>query len=184
MSERILVTRNDIEDFFPIGKNVDNARLLQHVLRAQQSDLKPWIGSELYFQFVENFTDAIYQKLYNGGSYEYQGNNIYFGGIRQLLCSWAYARIYEANTDFVGRGGNTRKETEESTGQEQTITNIRSSEAESEALRLQAEMSRFLDQNSSDYPLWSRAQNAEAQQRTSMRITKVNHSELVTRGGM
>ena len=183
MAERILITRNDIEEFFPIGKNVPNERLLQHILRAQQSDLKPWLGSELYFLFVENFSEAIYQTLYNGGEYDYQGNTIYFGGIRQLLVAWAYARLYEANTDFVTRGGNKRKDTEESTPQEQVVTNTRNTEAQSEALRLQAEMSQFLDQNRSTYPKWQHREGAAAEARTSFRITKVRPAALVTRGG-
>ena len=75
-----------------------------------------------------------------------------------------------------------RKETTESTPQEQNITNGRAQEAESEAIRIQDDVWNFLDQNRNTYPLWRIRAPINAPKTTSFRISKVRPPAFLSRG--
>ena len=180
--ETLLVNIQDIKEFWAIDENINVGRWRPAVIKAQQIDLRPFLGDEFYHDFIVNFTDQKYQDLYNGGSFDYEGRLIYYSGVKQLLCAYSYARIYLANPDFVTRGGNVRKETTESTPQEQNITNGRAQEAESEAIRIQDDVWNFLDQNRNTYPLWRIRAPINAPKTTSFRVSKVRPAAFLSRG--
>ena len=174
MAETLLITKEDIKSFYPIGKNLDNGRVDPHILRAQQSDLKPFLGDALYRDFVTDVAVAKYVTLLDGGEYTNDGHTIFFGGVKPLLASWAYARIQKANPVHVTRGGNVRKETEQSVNLSSAETDAEKTLAESEALRLQSEVYTYLDSNRDTYTLFDvyvTGQNAP--KRMSLNITKV-----------
>jgi len=182
MAETLLITINDIRDFWPLDPNINNDRLLMHIRRGQQSDLKPFLGDEFYFSFINNLTTVPNKLLFDGGEYDYQGNQIFFSGVRQLMSAYAYARLYVQNPDFVSRGGNVRKETEESTAQLQSVTNVRGQEALSEGIRVQFEIWTFLDQNRDTYPDWNIRAPLDSKNRTSFKLRKLVPRKLLERG--
>lgn len=174
MAETLLIKQADILKFYPIGHNVGSKRVDPHILRAQQSDLKPFLGDALYFDFITNVTTTKYVNLLNGVTYENDGHNIFFNGVKPLLASWAYARIEKKNSIFVTRGGNVKKETDQSTQMTNAEIDAEKTSAESEALRLQREVWTFLDQNRTTYPLFDTfVTGQETPRRTSLTITKV-----------
>lgn len=174
MAETALITKSDILSFYPIGKNINSERVDPHILRAQQSELKSFLGDALYFDFVTNVTDAKYVDLLNGVNYENDGHTVFFGGVKPLLASWSYARIEKKNSVFVTRGGNVKKETEESIQMTNNEIDAEKSSSESEAIRLQKEVWVFLDTNRTTYPLFDTFVTGQNRpKKTSMEIKRV-----------
>ena len=173
MAEAALITKTDITKYWHMGKNLNDDRINPHILRAQQAELKPFLGDALYFDFVTNMSEDKYVTLLNGGEYEYQNNTVFFGGAKPLLAAWAYSRIVGNNQIFVGRGGVTMKDTEESTQHPNPLVQQRDRDAQSEAIRLQHELWLFLDQNRTTYPLYGRGVDSNTPTGESFRFTKV-----------
>jgi len=173
MAEILLIGKPDILETWWIGKNLDDGRINPHILRAQQSDLKPFLGDALYHDFVTNVVDPKYQELLNGVEYNLQGETIFFNGVKPLLAAWAYARVVGNNQVFTTRGGVTVKDTEESTQHPNTLVQQRDRDAQSEALRLQHEVYNYLNQNRTKYPLYGRGIDQDSATKQSMRFTKV-----------
>jgi len=171
--EAQLITKTEILETWHLGKNLNDDRINPHILRAQQSDLKPMLGDALYYDFVTNVADAKYVNLLNGVTYSYQNETIFFNGVKPLLAAWSYARIIGNNQVFVGRGGVTSKTTEESEQHPNSLVQQRDRDAQSEALRLQNEVWHYLDQNRTIYPLYGRGVDMDSPVRQSMRFTKV-----------
>ena len=173
MAETQLITKADILETWHMGKNLNDDRINPNILRAQQSDLKPFLGDALYHDFITNLTDPKYQDLLNGKEYNLDGNTIFFNGVKPLLAAWSYARIIGNNQVFVSRGGVTGKVTENSDAQPNPLVQQRDRDAKSEALRLQYEVYNFLDQNNATYLFWTKGVSQDSPTYQSMKFTKV-----------
>ena len=130
----------------------------------------------MYYDFIENLIDANYVDLLDGVVYSYQGNDIYFNGIKPMLAAYSYARTLKNIDINVGRGAVVSKSSEQSDKHENTLIYRRKTEAESEALRLQGELEQFLSTKRSDYPLWKDNNKVK---KTSFRILKVTRHRQV-----
>ena len=172
MAEALLITKAEILETWHMGKNLNDDRIEPHILRAQQSDLKPFLGDALYYDFVTNVGSAKYVELLNGVEYLYYGKTIFFNGVKPLLAAWSYARIIGNNQVFVGRGGVTSKTTEESEQHPNSLVQQRDRDAQSEAIRLQNEVYNYLDKNRTKYPLFETDISQDSPTRMSMRFTK------------
>ena len=59
MAESTIITKDNIrETWSNFDKNLKNDQVDPFILKAQQSDLKPFLGDVLYFDFLENITDS------------------------------------------------------------------------------------------------------------------------------
>lgn len=176
MSEALLVTREDVREFWAITKNMNVDRINPYILRAQQRDLKPFLGDALYFDMIEHLTDQKYVDLLNGVAYETNGHTIYFGGVKPLLCAYAYATLINENPIHITRAGNKNKKDDNSTEIAGNTIGVKSNEADSEGLRLQEETRRFLNDKKSDYPLFEKGSYGNTPKRTTLSLTKVPRS--------
>lgn len=180
MAETTLITKSDIEQFWPsLDKNFKESKINTYILRAQQSKLKELLGEALYHDFVTNIADAKYQQLLNGDEYEYNGYTVFFGGVKPLLSAYTYSMIVAEVSISTGRASVVNKENEQSTPHSNEITQGGSNTAYSEALRLQEEVLRFLDENRSTYDLFGRKETYSQDNSTTWRITRVpRHRQL------
>tara|TARA_R110000822_G_scaffold10646_6_gene40160 strand:+ start:1839 stop:2372 length:534 start_codon:yes stop_codon:yes gene_type:complete len=177
MAETTIITKDDIRlTWANFDKNLKDTQVDPFILKAQRSDLKPFLGDALYYDFIENLIDANYVDLLDGVVYSYQGNDIYFNGIKPMLAAYSYARTLKNIDINVGRGAVVSKSSEQSDKHENTLIYRRKTEAESEALRLQGELEQFLSTKRSDYPLWKDNNKVK---KTSFRILKVTRHRQV-----
>lgn len=178
MAEELIITKTDILEFWPqMDVNISDQKINSYIRRSQQSDLKPALGAPLYFDVVSNPEAPDNVTLIDGTEYTYQGNVIFFEGIRPFLCAMTYSRIMLNINVSVGRASVIDKATEESTPHTIALIKQRSRETESEGLRLQAELRQFLDQNRTIYPLYGQRLDASADRKTSFRISKVSRHQ-------
>lgn len=169
-----IIQKIDILEFWPqMDKNFKQDKLDPYILRAQQGDLKRFLGPALYFDFITNPDTPTNKALFEGTTYDFEGNEIFFEGVRPLLVAYSFSRIV-SNVDIsVARSSVVQKDNEQSTPHPNAIIQERSREVKSEALRLQEETRQFLEQERNDYPLWNRREDDSADRDTSLGMTRV-----------
>jgi len=160
MSEQIIIAKSDINEYYNIGKNINQDRVDPHIRAAQVQDLQPILGKPLYYAFIEdyngtNFATPIYAALFAGKVYKgYDGKDIYFRGVKPMLIAFAYDRLVGGNSIHVTRGGvgkKAKEEVENDTSAE-ILQMVRS--AKSDANQYKHELLDFLNQESANYTLW------------------------------
>ena len=122
---------------------------------------------------MSNIGVAKYVDLLDGVEYTYQGYTIFFGGVKPYLAALSFGRIISNVSVSVGTASVTDKATEQSTPHDNTLIQTRGREAKSEALRLQAEVLQFLEENRATYPLFTSRQSAAQDSDTSFPYTRI-----------
>ena len=177
--EALIITQDDISAQYPLSKNLNDDRINPYILRAQQADLKPILGTYFYYEFIEGFTElptpeVRWVELFEGVVYEWQtGQPEYFNGIKPMLIAFAYARIVDNNSNHVTRGGNVTKSTDESLPVVSAVKNAMNMDAESDAYRYKADLLRFLDKKRTVYPEYGRSPIQGDGWKTGFNFTKV-----------
>jgi hypothetical protein len=159
MAEQPIIVKADIQTAWDFSENIDQSKIDAAILRAQQTDLERLLGAPFYHAFIEDFngTDfntASYQALYDGGEYSYQGQAIYYRGVKALLCVYAYIHLVEIVRINVVRSGQVYKVSEESEFLEDFQARADNRKAKADAIRLEKDTLQFLENNYSTYPLF------------------------------
>ena len=179
MAEVKIITSTDIAEFWPITSNIDSDKINAAILRAQQTDLEPILGSYLYYEFIEDydtvntFNTPIYQSLFDGGSYTYNNQTIYYRGVRQLLAVYSWIRLTQIIRINVVRSGQVVKIVEESDPLEDFQARADTRKALDEAVRLEKHTLQFLFTNRSDYPLYNIKPDTYQDSKTAFNFTRV-----------
>jgi len=169
-TETLLITRTDIEKYYPIGKNISDARLDTYIWRAQQSDLKDFIGQQQYWDLFANAASPNIIDLMDGVEYLWDTKMVFWVGLKNLLAIYAYRRLIQKNSTHVTRGGVSRKETTESTQETDPQVLQGARDARSDAGRIETEAWQFLDEKRKDYPVWNFASRKNQGLKTGFRI--------------
>lgn len=179
MAEKIIISKVDIQEFYNVPQTLDDARAKIAILEAQQGALKRILGQKLYYEFIEDyddnkgvFTTAKYQTLFNGGSYIYSGDSIYFSGIRHLLCSHSYINLAKNNKIHIVRAGVVVKSVEQSETAENFELRAILRGVYDQASRVEAEVCTYLSLNPSDFPLYAKRETSD-QKRTGVNFYRV-----------
>lgn len=155
----LLISISDFTPYKAISANINATKKLEpYILEAQEFDLKPLLGDELYNALVEDFeaspslTD--YSDLFNGSEWTLSGHNYKHAGLIPVLCYFAYARYkLNSNTEDTAFGTITKRNNESEPVSEKTISR-QADQARSGAMSYMNQVIKFLNDNSTDYPLW------------------------------
>ena len=181
-----LITITDIQAIIKdMSINVEQERIERYIAEAQEFDLKPILGRALYLAFVNGLAaspqEQIYVDLWEGKTYLEKGINadISFAGVKQALIYYAYARFLNNQNTNVGSFGIVVKENnpyskpeEEKRIQRLVTAAIQAAES------YKVDFVKFLNDNSTDYPLWLKEDT------TSNAVKGGIHISRVTRGGL
>lgn len=99
-----------------ISIHVDDQLINNSIIEAQEIDLSPIIGEQVYISILENkgsYTD-VYKNLMDGCIYTYEDNKYELRGIKVALCYLAYARIIKSVDNSVSRSGFLQKDNDHS----------------------------------------------------------------------
>src|ERR1700754_4344744 len=107
MSAVYLINQNTFSDFEDISVNVKPGRMNVFKKKAQELDLKPFLGHALYYDFIKYFntdgtlhddTPQSYKDLLNGTEYlDRYGHVILYEGLLPTLVYFTFARFIEAD---------------------------------------------------------------------------------------
>ncbi len=145
----MLIDKTEIAKHRELSRGVRDDKINPYIQDAEMLDLKPLIGSELFYDMSENRTDAKYVALLEPVEYKHQGLN-------KVLSLFAYARyvLFGSFTDTAF--GFVQKSTQDSqpVGNE-FKRNIHTKDKQA-AMSYLSEVIKYIEDNKSDYPLWGK----------------------------
>lgn len=173
MVDTILITRNDLKPFRKISLNTSWDKLGPYILEAQELDLKPILGQELYYDLIEDFNASPslskYYYLYHGSTYTCGDTKVTHNGLIPVLAYFAYSRYVEDAGITDTPSGLKQKNNDYSENiSEKTVGRV-SDQARSSGAAYMNEVIAFLNNKRADYPFWK----CSSGNKRTVRITSI-----------
>lgn len=155
----ILLTLSDFLTITSISASLNgDKKLLPYVGEAQQFDLKEVMGSAFYLDLVKDFEGSPqlqkYSDLWNGSEWICNGKTYRHEGLKTVLIYFSYSRyILNSSQQETAFGIVLKQEQNSEYVSEKTILR-KADNAKSGAFAYMDDVIRFLNDNSTDYPLW------------------------------
>lgn len=95
-----------------ISEHIDQERINNAITEAEELDLSPVIGEQLYISIIEKkgiYADK-YKDLMEGCIYQHNGEKYQLRGIKVALCYFAYARLIKGIDNNLSRSGFLQKD--------------------------------------------------------------------------
>lgn len=165
MDKRVLITLQDLKNLRPTAE-LDGSRWEPFALESQDQDLRPILGDGLYYDFMNKWHStgdamyASYQNLLNGVAYTYNGQTIYFDGIKPMLGYFTLARFVQNNPVNITRFGIVTKVTPQSQSVDPQIIRQVVNELRSNALTYKNQLDQYLLENQSTFTLYIGSKSA------------------------
>lgn len=150
-----LITRTDIREYKQVSNTLHDDVLNPCIIDAQFIDIQKLLGVELYEDLIANSTDVKYTALLDGGSYTYSGNTYNNVGLKAVIAHYAYARyiLFGSNIDtpfsFVGKTNGDSEKVDEK--EKLRVYKL----SQQMAFNYFENVARFLNRDSTNYPLWN-----------------------------
>lgn len=170
-----LITLEDIQDYKGVTSSLNNVKQLDpFILEAQDFDLRPFLGEELYIALLEDFEAKPrlqdYGDLFNGSTYTYAGRTYKHEGIIPILVYYAHSRYLMFSNAHSTKYGMVQKTNDFSDPvSEKTMARL-IQQAKSGALIYQERVKQFLDRNTELYPLWK---GGHKRRKSGLRLTAI-----------
>lgn len=84
-----LITLSEVQQYKQVSNSINTAKFNELVLQAQQVELYPLLGEELYWDIINN--TASYTDLLNDSTYTYKGITYQNVGLKSVLAHYWYA---------------------------------------------------------------------------------------------
>ena len=172
MAEANLITITDVQVYRRVDPKLTDARFGTYVNEAQRKNLRGLLGDALYYDFMDDArTSGIYKVLLDGKSYTYNSQTIQYYGLKPLLCYWWLAiaaregDLFHSNVGAVQFANNPQQSFETAREKERIAAGYMET-AQSYA----NDVIKFLNENSSSYPLWETDSEKNESQFVSFKI--------------
>jgi len=163
------------------------------VNKAQDLDLKPFLGYALYYDFIKHFTDdgtikddapQTYKDLLNGSEYlDQYGHIVLYEGLLPALLYFTFARFIEADAIHYTATGPITKHHDNGDAiapayivklvqQQRSVANAHANEIE-----------KFLWDHKADFPLWRFSSKNKSARQPGPRIRSVDKNSFNYPGG-
>jgi hypothetical protein len=184
----LLITPALFQQFEDISINIKPERLQVFIKKAQELDLKPFLGYPLYYQLLKYFdTDGVikvdapqvYKKLFNGCEYtDGYGYTLTYEGLTATLAYFTFARFIEGNGVHYTATGPVIKQYDNAQAvntqdlvklvqQQRSVANAHANAVE-----------KFLQDNQADYPLWRYNERNKSARQSGPRIRGIDRTSF------
>ncbi|GAB3937022.1 DUF6712 family protein [Mucilaginibacter myungsuensis] len=189
-----LIDQTTFQRFEDISQNIKPERLAVFIAKAQELDLKPFLGYALYYDLLKHFnTDGTlkddapqhYKDLVNGAEYlDRRGNVVLYQGLAPLLVYFAFARFIEDNAVHYSATGPVIKQREGATSLSPADTTKLVQQQRSTANAYANQTEQFLKDHKADFPLWQYDPKNRSARQAGPRIRAVDRTELNLQSGV
>ncbi|QJD95164.1 hypothetical protein HH214_04350 [Mucilaginibacter robiniae] len=183
-----IIAPSIFQQYEDISVNIKPERLKVFIKKAQELDLKPFLGHALYYELIKWFTaDGIlsdnmppkYQDLYKGCTYtDPQGYEIIYEGLTPAMVYFTFARFIESNAVHYTPTGPVIKRYDNAeplsasaivklVQQQRSIANAHVNEVE-----------KFLLDKQADYPLWFFNSKNKSARQAGPRIRGIDRTDF------
>jgi len=179
MDKRILITLQDIQALRPTAE-LDGVRWEPFCRESQDLDLRPILGDSLFFDFMTKFyvsgdaSYTIYQNLLNGLSYTYNGQVIYYDGLKPFVVYNTLARFVQNNPVNITRFGVVTKVVNQSQTVDPQVLRQVVNELKSNAKSYENQIRQYLDNNVTTYTMYK---GADVARNNSFRILNGSYNK-------
>jgi hypothetical protein len=184
----ILIDQITFRRYEDISTNVKAERLKVFIQKAQDLDLKPFLGHALYYEFIKHVNEdgtinidapQHYKDLLNGSEYlDKHGHIVLYEGLLPTLLYFAFARFIEADAIRYTASGPVLKQHEGGTTlsaneitklvqQQRSVANAHANEVE-----------KFLWDHRADFPLWQYNSKNRSARQSGPRIRGVDKTSF------
>lgn len=182
-----IINQITFQRFEDISLNIKPERLNVFISKAQELDLKPFLGYALYFDLLKHFNDdgtlqndapQPYKDLMNGAEYlDKRGHIVLYQGLGPLMVYFTFARFIEDDAVHYTATGPVIKQRE--SGNSLTAADITKlvEQQRSTANAYANEAERFLRDHQSDFPLWRYNPKNKSARQAGPRIRGVDKTE-------
>ncbi|MDB4926773.1 hypothetical protein [Mucilaginibacter sp.] len=184
----ILIDQNTFQRYEDISVNVKPERLKVFVNKAQDLDLKPFLGYALYYDFIKHFNEdgtikddapQLYKDLLNGSEYlDREGHIVLYEGLLPTLLYFSFARFIEADAIHYTATGPIIKHHDNGDAvapqyltklvqQQRSVANAHANEVE-----------KFLWDHRADFPLWRFSYKNRSARQAGPRIRSIDKTNF------
>lgn len=188
MNTIYLINQSTFQNYEDISVNVKAERLNVFIKKAQDLDLKPFLGHALYYDFMQYFNpdgtiqDSApqpYKDLFNGSEYlDKYGHIVLYEGLTPTLVYFTFARFIEADAVHYTSTGPVIKHHDNAdplapkdivklVQQQRSVANAHANEVE-----------KFLWDNRNDFPLWSYNGKNKSSRQSGPRIRSIDRTSF------
>jgi hypothetical protein len=164
MNQIYLIDQITFLNYEDLSVNIKPERIKAFVKKAQELDLKPFLGHSLYYDFIQYFnadgtlmnnTPQPYIDLLNGSEYlDKRGHVVLYEGLLPMLVYFTFARFIEADAiHYTATGPIIKHHDNGDTLSPQEITKL-VQQHRSVANAHANEVEKFLWDNRAEFPLW------------------------------
>jgi hypothetical protein len=151
-----LITISDVQSYRRVDPKFDTTRFLTFANDVQRNNLRGLLGDALYYAFMaDTRITGIYKDLLDGKSYSYNSQTIQYYGLKPVLCYWWLAMatregdLFHSNVGAIQFVNNPQQSFETAKEKERVATGYMET-----AQNYANDVIKFLNANSSLYPLW------------------------------
>jgi hypothetical protein len=183
-----LINQTTFQRYEDISVNIKPERLNVFIKKAQDLDLKPFLGHALYYDFIQHFSDdgtlkddapQPYKDLFNGSEYlDKYGHIVLYEGLAPTLVYFTFARFIEADAVHYTPTGPVVKHHDNGDAvapkdivklvqQQRSVANAHANEVE-----------KFLFDNKDDFPLWRYNGKNKSSRQAGPRIRSIDKNDF------
>lgn len=183
-----IINQTTFQNYEDISVNIKPERLNVFIKKAQDLDLKPFLGHALYYDFIQNFNSdgtiqdsapQPYKDLLNGSEYlDKYGHIVLYEGLVPTLVYFTFARFIEADAVHYTATGPVLKHHDNGdpvaptdivklVQQQRSVANAHANEVE-----------KFLWDNKDDFPLWRYNGKNKSSRQAGPRIRSIDRTNF------
>jgi hypothetical protein len=183
-----LINQTTFQRYEDISVNIKPERLNVFIKKAQDLDLKPFLGHALYYDFIQHFNEGgtlkddapqPYKDLFNGNEYlDKYGHIVLYEGLAPTLVYFTFARFIEADAVHYTPTGPVVKHHDNGDAvapkdivklvqQQRSVANAHANEIE-----------KFLWDHSADFPLWRYNGKNKTSRQSGPRIRSIDKNDF------
>jgi hypothetical protein len=183
-----LITPETLKRFEDIAANVKPDRIKIFIQKAQELDLKPFLGYALYYDLIKNLdTDGVlkddapqhYKDLLNGSEYlDEHGYVVLYQGLQPVLSYFAFARFIEADAvHYTATGPVTKRyDNADALPAKDIVKLVQQQRSTANAYCNEAE--RFLLDHNEAFPAWHYNRKNKASRQAGPRIRAIDRTDF------
>ncbi len=188
MNQIYLIDRTTFQRYEDISINIKPERLKVFIKKAQDLDLKTFLGHALYYDLIQHINEdgtikndapQHYKDLLNGSEYlDNAGHIVLYEGLAPTLVYFTFARFIETDAiHFTASGPVTKHHDDGKTASTRDIVKL-VQQQRSVANAYANDVERFLWDHRSDFPLWRINHKNRSSRQAGPRIRGVDRTDF------
>jgi len=149
-----IITATEIKNYKDIGNKIDLNKINPIIEQAQLTEVKDVLGSDFYFDVLNNLNSPEYQDLLSGSTFLHNDITYYQDGLKALTADYFMAKyIMQINTNIDPFGATTKQNNNSIPAERNSLKDISTMHLQMAGSRWES-IKIYLDENKEIFPKW------------------------------